>query len=269
MGLPAFMLAPVLAWLSRPQLVSLEGCNNVTSPIIFSACNWYNTWKLPTLLASMQEFPDSAAIVVGGLGRLASAGARALGAEAYEMRQLLLRAGVADTRVTAIGCFECANGTGAGPCHCVGNTGFNVDRLLEHWHELPSTTGHRLIVVEESFLARRALATVLARLRQHRDEHVGSEASPPAPCAIELRSTGTNLEALQRRHGRRRAARLLEGEVARIVSYSARLGLRILGLRDVLLRPGDGRRLHTFAKAMRLQLPLLRVPAAPAAKTEL
>mmetsp|Transcript_51389 Transcript_51389/g.165030 ORF Transcript_51389/g.165030 Transcript_51389/m.165030 type:complete len:202 (-) Transcript_51389:926-1531(-) len=185
MALPTFMLASAMTWLSRPHFVALgpQAQQESLPPVIFTACNWYNSWKLPTLLAAMREHPDSPVLVIGGLGRLASASAVALGAEAYEMRELLLRSGASASRVTAVGCFECGNATGLGACHCVGNTGFNVDRLVDRALVTSQWRGRRLLVVEESFLARRVYATVLARLRNAGEAAGGGEVgvgrSPP------------------------------------------------------------------------------------------
>lgn len=250
MPLPAHLLPLAMAWLSRPMWVTMPGGASCEGgepvalpaprpwPVIFTACNWYNEWKLPLLLRAARDFPSSPLLLVGGLGRLASPGARALGAEAYEMQRLLLEAGVDAHRIMAIGCRECA----PGGCHCVGNTGFNTDRLLERVAQNASLRGRPLLVVEESFLARRTLATVLGRLRR---------SGPELFSRVELRPSQRPFAALAARHGRATAAGLLAGEVARLGDYCEGCsGAGHFRRGDFLLQRGD-RAAHALLSAGR------------------
>ena len=149
----------------------------------------YNTWKLPKIIEVAKAFPESPVIVIGGLGRLASAGAREAGAEAYEMHKLLLREELAPQRITAIGCRECQNDSS---CSCVGTTGFNIDRLLDHMRGNLSLLHRPLLIIEESFLARRVFATLLGRLRENGGRFFEG---------VTMLPTSTPLEALENAHG--------------------------------------------------------------------
>lgn len=167
------------------------------------------------------QYPEAPVFVAGGVGRLSSLRALELQGEAKATAELL-RLGLGNVamalphnRVHSVGCQDCASEALRHRCGCVGNTGFNVDRFLD-WADEHLAPGAQVIVVEESFLARRTLATLVGRLAgfQHQRKN-----SVPLNLSMAVVGTLDNLHEVHA-HSPHAVASLVATEVLRLQKYS-------------------------------------------------
>merc|ERR1712224_356679 len=119
------------------------------------------------------------------------------------------------TRVHAVGCQDCPTETLRHQCGCIGNTGFNVDRFLD-WAEEHLTAGAQVVVVEESYLARRTRATLLGRLAGFQRQ---GKISVPLNISMAVVGNFDNLQAVHT-HSPHAVANLVATEVLRLEKYS-------------------------------------------------
>eukprot|EP00746_Dinoflagellata_sp_MGD_P006676 gnl/MRDRNA2_/MRDRNA2_113118_c0_seq1.p1 gnl/MRDRNA2_/MRDRNA2_113118_c0~~gnl/MRDRNA2_/MRDRNA2_113118_c0_seq1.p1 ORF type:complete len:689 (-),score=109.09 gnl/MRDRNA2_/MRDRNA2_113118_c0_seq1:184-2250(-) len=189
---------------------------------IFVACNWYDrVGKVRRILELAARYPEAPIFVAGGIGRLSSLRAQELDGEAKATAELL-RLGLGNVamaippeRVHSVGCQDCSSEELRHRCGCVGNTGFNVDRFLD-WAEENIKPGAQVIVVEESFLARRTYATLAGRLSGFQRSK-----APSVSLNISMDVVGTfeNLRAVHK-HSPHAVASLVATEVLRLQKYS-------------------------------------------------
>jgi hypothetical protein len=189
---------------------------------IFVACNWYDrVGKVRRVLELAARYPEAPIFVAGGVGRLSSLRAQELDGEGKATAELL-QSGMGHaamalprTRVHAVGCRDCGSEALRHKCGCVGNTGFNIDRFLD-WAEGHLAPGAQVIVVEESYLARRTRATLLGRLAGFERQ---SKKSMSLNVSMEVVGNFDNLQAVHA-HSPHAVANLVATEVLRLQEYS-------------------------------------------------
>lgn len=128
--------------------------------LIFVHGNWYDRGKAKKVARLAKTYPEARIIIAGGIGRLSSQKSEKLGAEAFEMRELLeaervplvvYQRGSPVTRVIFY--------TGAR------QTGDNVDFAL-YWRDLIyGNKRPKIIGIDESYLVRRVRATTWGRMK--------------------------------------------------------------------------------------------------------
>jgi hypothetical protein len=189
---------------------------------IFVACNWYDrVGKVRRVLELAAQFPEAPIFLAGGVGRLSSLRAQELDGEAKATAELL-RLGMGNVamaipleRLRSVGCQDCSSEELRDRCGCVGNTGFNVDRFLD-WAEENLFSGAQVLVVEESFLARRTYATLAGRLNGFQRPR-----TPSVSLNISMDVVGSfdNLQVVHT-HSPHAVASLVATEVLRLQKYS-------------------------------------------------
>merc|ERR1711904_256420 len=194
----------------------------VKADAIFVACNWYDrVGKVRRTLELAAKYPEAPVFVVGGVGRLSSLRAQELEGEAKATAELL-RLGLGNVamalpheRVRSVGCQDCESEALRHKCGCVGNTGFNVDRFLD-WAAKHLAPEAQVIVVEESYLARRTHAPLMGRLAGF--QRPGKKS---APLNVSMAVVGSfdNLQAVHE-HSPHAVASLVATEILRLQKYS-------------------------------------------------
>ncbi|KAK3252902.1 hypothetical protein CYMTET_37823 [Cymbomonas tetramitiformis] len=173
--------------------------------IIFVSGNWYDQSKVAAVLALARELPRATVLLTGGIGRLTDASSKAAGGEALLMRARLVAAGLAQDRISVF--------TGGLV------TTHNLQALLlfmKQRHEGAMVASARVFVVEESYLMRRVLATLLALLLKDDVALSHIQSLTPVP-------TETSWDGLIRKHGDHEgiAAFFVLGELQRLLQYSS------------------------------------------------
>jgi len=225
----------MFSFLSKPW--NSEALNEPLDAIVVLS-NWYDRIsKVRKVLELAAKHRNAPIILVGGRGRLSSIQAAELNGEAHAtLAQLLVLmeipgelGSLITNRVVAISCNECPTEELRMKCGCVGNTGFNTDRFLD-WaakHLPPSERPRRIAVVEESYLVRRVVATVLGRLKGFGTPRVHNHTTMQISVVnARDREDTTALQEMMEVHEAMPSAmiHLMADEVVRLENYSTGAG---------------------------------------------
>lgn len=195
-----------------------------TTTLVYVSGNWYDEFKISTLIDLANKFPKSKLIVSGGIGRLTLPSTAKMGGEPIYLQKRLIEKGIDPRRIVL--------------CNSSIVTTHNVKFLLyylqqccdmERWNgKNPRlSTTYQIFVVDESFLLRRLKATVVNAL----EEAKKSKILPTGMISeITFVSSGSssNIEMIERHKGGNAIAAYLQiGEWNRLHDYSSEGGLEL------------------------------------------
>mmetsp|Transcript_441 Transcript_441/g.888 ORF Transcript_441/g.888 Transcript_441/m.888 type:complete len:341 (-) Transcript_441:573-1595(-) len=201
-------------------LAGVEASSAQHSVVVFVSGNWYDARKVNEVVRLARMFPECTVLLTGGVGRLSDARSKELGGESLHMREMLVEAGVSPGRLRVYSGGRVTTHNAALLVHFVKETADGRPK------------GHRVsvLVVEESFLCRRVVATVQgmaqrdgeARAVMHRLVAVPTDTSWEGFTEVHRGSTGV-------------AAFHVLGEMERLVQYSNPSNTPFLFTTDVAL----------------------------------